>query len=294
MIWRLLEPHAPARSGAENMAIDHALLEGVKAEGRPVLRLYRWMPACLSFGRNQPARGLYDADRAAARGIDLVRRPTGGMAVHHDRELTYAVVLPVGMLGSPRETYRAISHALVAGLARCGVTAEVFEGGVAAGAGTRAVRAAGGPPPTSISARARGESIATRDGAAAAWLAPCFRTPSPGEIVAAGRKLVGSAQCREGRVLLQHGSILLEGDQAAALDLLHPDGAPRGAVDAPATLHALLGVVPPLETLTAALIAGFEAVLRARLVQEPLDRSESERAAALAAHYCSADWTWRR
>lgn len=279
--WRLIEPAAPVRDGASNMAVDHALLETVQAGGRPALRLYRWGPPCLSFGRNQPARGLYDAESAAARGIGLVRRPTGGQAVYHDRELTYAVAVPVGALGSPRDSYRAINRALVAGLARVGVGAAVWD------AASRV------PPPTSRSAGSRDESIAARDPAAPDWLAPCFRTPAPGEVTAAGRKLVGSAQRCEDRVILQHGSILLDGDQAPARDLLSSRG-DAGPADSPATLRGLLGAVPPLEHLIAAVVAGFERSLGLGLVPEPLSAAEAARARELAAHYRSEAWTWRR
>src|SRR5512142_3215722 len=123
--WRLVEPGAAPRPGAENMAIDRAVAASVEAGGRPALRFYYWDPPCLSLGRNQPARGVYDAAAAAARGIDIVRRPTGGRAVLHDRELTYGVAVRVGELGSPRETYAAVNRALVAGLRRLGVPALV-------------------------------------------------------------------------------------------------------------------------------------------------------------------------
>ncbi|MFW6206236.1 MAG: lipoate--protein ligase family protein, partial [Gemmatimonadota bacterium] len=107
--------------GATNMAVDAALLESVQAGAPPVLRLYRWSPACLSFGRNQPARGRYDRDLAEDRGIDFVRRPTGGQAVLHDDELTYAVIAPVAVIGKPRTAYAAINRALVAALRELGV-----------------------------------------------------------------------------------------------------------------------------------------------------------------------------
>src|SRR5512142_3291490 len=126
--WRLVEPGAAPRPGPENMAIDRAVAESVEAGGRAALRFYYWDPPCLSLGRNQPAVGVYDPAAAAARGIDIVRRPTGGRAVLHDRELTYCVSVPVGELGSPRESYGAINRALVAGLRRLGVAAGVVEG----------------------------------------------------------------------------------------------------------------------------------------------------------------------
>jgi len=147
MEWRLIDDTV-ARAGPANMAIDQALLESVQAGGRPALRFYRWRPACLSFGRNQPARGLCDPARAAARGVDIVRRPTGGLAVLHDRELTYAAVLPVGLLGSPRETYRALNRALVEVLRRLGLPAELAPAGGAGGvpAGPTTAPAGGAAP----------------------------------------------------------------------------------------------------------------------------------------------------
>ncbi|HEX8359088.1 MAG TPA: lipoate--protein ligase family protein, partial [Longimicrobium sp.] len=186
MNWRLID--TPPAAGAWNMALDEALAESVAEGGAPVLRFYRWSPPCLSLGRNQPAAGMYDLEAIRERGWDVVRRPTGGRAVLHHRELTYCVALPDTLLGSPREAYTAINRAIVAGLRRLGVDAAV-QGDT----GRRA------PVPS---------------------LAPCFAEPVQGEVVAGGRKLVGSAQRRMGSVLLQHGSLPLEDDQGAVAALL--------------------------------------------------------------------------
>ncbi|NIM52396.1 MAG: hypothetical protein GTN62_13895 [Gemmatimonadales bacterium] len=168
------------RSGAENMAIDYSLLRNAQ-QGVAFLRLYRWMPPCLSFGRNEPARTRYDTDAIARLGLDTVRRPTGGRAVWHDREVTYAVAGPTNMFGSLREAYIRIHGVLAAALRRLGVPAEL-----APHPRTRAI---------------------TPDGGA------CFASPAGGEIVVGGLKLVGSAQVREASALLQHGSILVENGQ---------------------------------------------------------------------------------
>lgn len=96
MEWRLLREASDAcaaRTGAWNMAVDELLMEIVAAGSRPVLRLYTWSPACVSLGRNQNAAGLFDQRLAECRGIDIVRRPTGGLAVYHDIEVTYAVAV---------------------------------------------------------------------------------------------------------------------------------------------------------------------------------------------------------
>ncbi|HEX2203105.1 MAG TPA: lipoate--protein ligase family protein [Longimicrobium sp.] len=255
--WRLLD--TPPAPGAWNMAVDEALAESVRAGGAPVLRVYRWAPACLSLGRNQPARGRYDADALAARGVDVVRRPTGGRAVLHDRELTYAAALPDGALGGPRETYAALNRALVAGLRRLGVPAALQPG------------TEGRAPPPS--------------------LAPCFDQPVEGEVVAAGRKLVGSAQRRFEGVLLQHGSLLIDDDQSAVAALLAAPSDPD-AGGAPASLVSLLGHAPAWDALVDALAAGWAEALGVALDKGALTGAERERAEALAERYASPAWTW--
>lgn len=240
------------------MALDHALLESVQQRPRAVLRLYRWQPACLSFGRNQPARGCYDEKIAHDLGIDIVRRPTGGMAVLHDRELTYAVVAPCELLGGPRESYRTINAALVAGLQRLGVPAQL------AGGGRR-----------------------TPFGA----LHPCFAEPAVGEVVARGQKLVGSAQRCEKRTLLQHGSILLDGSQDVVARIA---SVPFDLTGRATNLKALLGDLPALSALSAAIGAGFEQVCGFAVVRCELPGATAKRASELEALYQSAEWTWRR
>src|SRR5512139_577364 len=91
MRWRLLQDE-PA-DGAANMALDEAILERcVAAPVEPTLRLYGWDPATLSLGSKQPASGSHDLAWILDRGLGLVRRPTGGRAVLHEHERTYAVI----------------------------------------------------------------------------------------------------------------------------------------------------------------------------------------------------------
>jgi lipoate-protein ligase A len=248
--------------GAVNMAIDGALFEAVQAGGTPVLRLYRWSPACLSLGRNQPARDLYDPERARDLGIDIVRRATGGLAVLHDRELTYSVVAPAALLGGPRATYHAINRALVAALARLGA------------------------PVAIAGERRRAPALA------AVAATPCFHEPAPGEVVAGARKLVGSAQRCERHTILQHGSILLDGDQSSVLAL--QTGAPTEIDDGSATLRDLLGRTPAWPELERAIVAGFEDVYGIALAPSALTIDEAERADRLATRFRSDAWTWRR
>jgi len=245
-----MEPEA--LDGAWNMAIDHALFEHAQATGQPALRFYRWDPATLSLGRNQAAR--VDAEALAARGYGLVRRPTGGMAVFHDRELTYSVAVPVGLIGSPRETYQQINAALLDGLRGLGVGAQV-----------------------------------ATEGAATGRLASCFAEPAAGELLVDARKLVGSAQRYENRTLLQHGSILIEGDQTEIAALIPDSGAGEAAIG----LAQVLGRVPGWNELVGALATAFAVRLGISLAPGGLAPELVARATELRRHYLSREWTWR-
>ncbi len=134
--WRLWIDRTP-RPGWANMAIDQTLLERASA-GERWLRLYGWEPSCLSFGRHEPAARRYDAGRIAALGMDVVRRPTGGRAVWHARELTYTVACPGG-LGSLRESYLEIHAMLRDALHSLGVPAEPRAAGPGGKGGRRGV-----------------------------------------------------------------------------------------------------------------------------------------------------------
>jgi lipoate-protein ligase A len=173
--WRVLD--SGAADGATNMATDVALMERAAAAGEAVLRVYAWSAPTVSFGLNERAR--LSPSQVAEAGLDAVRRPTGGRALLHHREVTYSVTAPAGA-ASLGESYRAINAILVLALAALGV---------------RAV-----PAP-------RGRRATAPDGAA------CFAEPAAGELVVGGQKLVGSAQRRDAHALLQHGSILLDDDQ---------------------------------------------------------------------------------
>jgi len=274
--WRLVASELPL-TGAENMAIDQALLESVAAGAMPVLRFYGWRPPCVSLGRNQPSRDAYDPGAAASAGVDIVRRPTGGGAVLHDRELTYSIAVPVGLLGGPRETYVRVHQALAAGLRILGIDAQV----------------APHVPRHRMTSPSHGV---------------CFQAAAPGEILANGRKLVGSAQRCESRVILQHGSLLLDGSQDAVAHVLgvrragaqggSPPVAAAGVALAPAstetTVASLLGSIPPWGELVSALRTGFEGALGVRLMAAALSDTESHRARELEARFRSEAWTWRR
>jgi lipoate-protein ligase A len=255
MSWLLLVDR-PA-SGAWNMALDAALLEAADLEGLKVLRLYAWNPGTLSFGRNEPALRRYDRHAIAVRGLATVRRPTGGRAVWHHRELTYSVAAPVSTFGSLQDTYLEI-HAMLANALR------------ALGAN---VRLAGDRPAAAIGAGA------------------CFASPAGGEVLdAAGRKVVGSAQVRSGSAFLQHGSVLLRADQHVVGTLT------VGPADAPSEAGLEEIVAAPRATWESVSGAiATEARTRWKIsVQAEAPEDVLRRAEALQSHYADETWTWRR
>jgi lipoate-protein ligase A len=254
--WRLLL--TPAADGAWNMALDEALLARARERQETVLRVYEWARPTLSLGRNQPARGCYAEGPRERHGVDVVRRLTGGRAVLHARELTYSVTAPIVAAEPLRESYERINTVLVAALRALGVAAET------------AVVTAPAPAPS---------------------MAPCFEQPTSGELVVGGRKLVGSAQWRDDGALLQHGSILIDDDQALLAELATE---PIASVPAPATLRHELGVPPSAAGLLDALadaVRALEDPNATSLAPDPELLAHAER---LRTRYLDAAWTWRR
>src|SRR6185312_15307752 len=182
-VWRLIVD-TDARIGAENMALDEAIMEAVGAgDSPPTLRFYQWAPPCLSLGKRQPLDGV-DLAACRADGVDVVRRATGGWAILHTDEMTYSIALRPDdprVSGAILDTYRTLSEGLIHGLRLLGANAEmnpVIPGG------------------------AQNTSAA------------CFEVPSAYEITLGERKLIGSAQTRPAGKVLQHGSLPLFGDIA--------------------------------------------------------------------------------
>jgi lipoate-protein ligase A len=254
--WRLLL--SPAADGPQNMALDEALMGRARDTGEFTLRVYSWSTPTLSLGRNQSARRVYDVDRIRARGLDVVRRPTGGRAILHHREITYSVTAPAAGAGDLRESYDRINRVLVAGLERLGVRTEI-----AAASGRAA------PPGT----------------------APCFDAPSAGELVLDGKKLAGSAQWRSDGALLQHGSILVEDDQSTIAELTVE---PQRPVPSPATLADALGRTPTPRDVAMALAEAVREVEDADVTELSLEPEIRARTAALVVQYQDDAWTWRR
>lgn len=265
-IWRLiLDGEA---DGATNMAVDEAILDAVvEGDSPPTLRFYGWSPPCLSLGRNQPlAEANLDACRAA--GVDVIRRPSGGQAVLHATELTYAVALSQddprsegGVLGG----YRRLSEGLLAGLRHLGIDAVQACG----------ARPAQGPPSPI-----------------------CFDRPTDYEICFEGRKLIGSAQWRRRGGVLQHGSLPLRGDLVRIVDLVilkhrSPEEEKRRLAGRVISLEEARGGPISFDAAADALARGLAAVLNLELVPGTLTGRERAAVDSLRARYAAADWTAR-
>jgi lipoate-protein ligase A len=108
-------------------------------------------------------------------------------------------------------------------------------------------------------------------------------------VTALGKKLIGSAQVRLGDSVLQHGSIILDGDQ----DLLQRLRGEDEPVPPPATLRAVLGRVPPRDGLAASLEVGLAATLGGEWSHAQYEDHEKMAAEKLLSHYEDAEWTWR-
>jgi lipoate-protein ligase A len=266
--WRLLE--TGLADGATNMAMDEAILWAVaEGESRPTLRFYGWEPPCLSIGYSQSMEGEVDVDRCREAGVDFVRRPTGGRAILHADELTYSIVAPQAeprVAGGVIESYRRLSTGLVAGLRALGLAVAQVE-----------------------AADGKGESAA------------CFDVPSSYEIAVGGKKLVGSAQVRKKSVVLQHGSLPLEGDIARIFDFLGvPSEGRREELKqelrvCATSLELALGYSVPFEEVARHLAAGFAQALNLRLIPGQLSQHELALAGKLRREkYATREWNFRK
>ena len=126
--WRLLE--FDAYDAYTNMAIDEALLT-LRAQGRSpnTLRFYRWKPSAVSIGYFQILEQEVNADSCRRRGVDIVRRMTGGGAVYHDYEgeITYSIIVNHENPKIPEDilkSYEVMCRGIVLGLDRLGIKAE--------------------------------------------------------------------------------------------------------------------------------------------------------------------------
>jgi lipoate-protein ligase A len=256
MLWRFL--NTGANAGDYNMALDAAMAQsGLCRE--PALRVFQWQPDCISLGYHQNAEEV-DLAKCRREGLDVARRPTGGRAILHAEELTYSVVIPAAhewFKILPLDLYRRLSEAIVAGLRYLGAEA-TFAPGEKLHADGRPLRMA------------------------------CFASAARNELLAGGKKIVGSAQRRFRQGTLQHGSILLDEAHGKLPDFLAGDEAARTVErrrleEHTTTLRKICGRAITFDEAAAALRRGFAEALHLDFYNGAVMPEESQLAE-----------TWRR
>ncbi len=173
------------RSGLMNMAYDDAMLDFADERRVAVLRLYEWSEPTLSLGYFQriEEREQHEASRSLA----MVRRATGGGAIVHHHDLTYALAVPQtnASVGAAPAVYAAVHAAMVTWLNELGAEAQQWQ------------ETYNLPTPDAPRAGSKKTEFL------------CFHRRSFGDVVIGEHKVLGSAQRRGKAALLQHGSLLL-------------------------------------------------------------------------------------
>ncbi len=256
-----------AADGPTNMAADECLAAEAECRGGLVMRLYRWTTTTISLGGFQK---IDDARKVPEiRGLPLVRRPSGGGAIVHGSDLTYAAAVskshPWG--ATPQVFYDALHGAMVEVLADHGIHAWPHPA-----AETRAGRESPNEPPEQLFF--------------------CFDRRAAGDLVMAGltagtaSKIMGSAQRRLSGVVLQHGSLLLQSNTAVSGQARHP-----GVSD-------LVGaaVLPAAAALSRAWGRRLASMLQGTIREEsaPFVVGREAEVAALAERFREEHWTGRR
>ncbi|MBL5766230.1 octanoyltransferase [Heyndrickxia sporothermodurans] len=255
-----------------NMAMDEVLLDWHSRDLiPPVLRFYTWDPAALSLGHFQKTTGRINTQAAKEKGIDIVRRPTGGLAVLHDQELTYSMIISEKhekMSPSIIETYRVLSQGILEGYRKLGISAELAV------------------PNTPI-----GKS----------GTAVCFEESSWYELEIDGKKAAGSAQTRQKGVVLQHGSIPMEIDIDTLYDLfVFPNEkvknkAKTAFTKKAVTINQILGRKTTIDEIKNAFMEGIKKGLNIDLTTyEPNNQMLKEVEELMQSKYANEDYTFQR
>ena len=127
--WRLLL--TGDMDAASNMALDEAVLRLNKDRNNDTnagtVRFYSWKPKAISIGYFQGIQEEADIDKCNAKGVDVVRRITGGGAVYHDDELTYSIIVNEKhpqISDNILDSYGLICNGIVCGLEKLGIDSE--------------------------------------------------------------------------------------------------------------------------------------------------------------------------
>lgn len=265
-IYRFMDTQI--QDAALNMAIDEAvLLQHLRGEAPPTLRVFRWSQPSISLGRFQHVDREILTEVCEQQGIGLVRRPTGGRAVYHRDEFTYSLVsskaygIPSGIVAS----YAHLAQGLIAALEQLGVPAELSDGRVS-------------KQPS----------------------AACFASSTQADLTSGGFKLIGSAQVWKEEALLQQGSLPLDDRSSEFYSLLRfPDEEKRAEAlaqyrEQTTPLHTFAPQVS-WDEVAQAFRVGFSRALEVDFQPGELTTAEWDLARQLAAEkYSKLSWKVER
>ncbi|MBU4350223.1 lipoate--protein ligase family protein [bacterium] len=282
MKWRLIKDSY--HTGFMNMAIDEAIMiahrEGLVP---PTIRFYQWSPAAVSLGYFQDLKKEIDVEACQDMGIDIVRRPTGGKAVLHDKELTYSFIIREShplVNNSILETYKKISRGIIRGLSYLGITAELVP----------------------LREKLKSDSLHRGEKSEICHSnlkSICFSVPSQYEVQVEGKKIVGSAQVRKGGVVLQHGSLLIELEKDKLFSVFNfPSAQIKERLKTrfnATSLEEILKKKINFSELSEVLPRGFEEEFGVRLIESKLTEQEEKISKDLLENkYSTYDWNYER
>jgi len=282
MEWRLIKDSY--HTGFMNMAIDEAIMiahrEGLVP---PTIRFYQWSPPAVSLGYFQDLKKEIDVDACKNLGINIVRRPTGGKAVLHDKELTYSFIIKENhplVNDSILETYKKISGGMIRGLSYLGIKAELVP-----------LREKLKSTPSGNEAKSKIPHSNIKS--------ICFSVPSQYEVQVMGKKIVGSAQVRKREIVLQHGSLLIELEKDKLFSVFNFPSVQireRLKIRFKATsLEEILKRKISFSELSEILPGGFEEEFGVRLVEGKLTEQEEKISKELLENkYSTYEWNYER
>ena len=249
-----------------NMAIDEALMSSQEKDALPALRFYGWARPSFSFGYFQDIAAEVDTHKCHARGIDLVRRPTGGGTVIHGWDQTYSVIAPRKDPLIPQDilaSYQLISQCIITGLRQLRLKAEHYSH-----------KFNGNMPLQEI----------------------CLTNPTKYDVLIAGKKVAGAAQRRKKNALLHQGYIALDMPPAEITKLVsQKDDLSQSVLALSIAINSTLQSPLTKEQLQEALVAGFEEILNINLVSDSLSPDEIYTANHLAqTKYATVEWMARK
>lgn len=233
MVWQFL--NSGENTGKFNMDLDIKLANEFN-KNEVLFRVYRWKPYCISLGANQSFDEI-NISKAQSDNLDIVKRPTGGRAILHSEELTYSVIYPIDYNTSAHNLYNQINLALKKGLIIYNNNLNDIE--------------------------LEHQQPDFRQFYKKDKSAICFAVSAKNEINVNNKKLVGSAQRKLGRVILQHGSILCGDYHLRIIDYLNVEEnkkvqIKKELINSTTDLKSILSEEINYSTLIESLKKGFE------------------------------------